>query len=58
MPKNKPLIRKIRDYLFATFAFPFAMNVGIMFHALMLIDRNLVMPKEVDEYETDRPSFL
>lgn len=34
------------------------MNVGIMFHALMLIDRNLVMPKEVDEYETDRPPFI
>lgn len=50
-PKNRPLIRKIRDYVFGTYAFPFAMNVGVLFHVLMLIDRNLVMPAEVDEYE-------
>lgn len=49
-PAKKPLIRKIRDYFFATFAFPFAANVSIMFHVLMVVDRNLVMPKEVDEF--------
>jgi FAR-17a/AIG1-like protein len=48
-PKNRPLIRKIKDYCFATFAFPLAMNVGLLFHVLMLIDRKLVMPAEVDE---------
>jgi hypothetical protein len=48
-PKNRPTIRKIRDYIFGSFAFPFAMNVGVLFHVLMLIDRNLVMPAEVDE---------
>lgn len=48
-PKSRPLIRKIRDYLFATFAYPFSMNVGILFHVLMIIDRNLVMPAEVDK---------
>lgn len=52
-PKHKPLIRKIRDYLYATLSFPFCMNVGLMFHVLMNIDRNLVMPKEVDEYEAN-----
>jgi hypothetical protein len=38
-PKSSPLIRKIRDYLFGTVAFPFAMNVGVMFWVLMMVDR-------------------
>lgn len=51
-PASRPLIRKVRDYFFATFAFPFALNVGLLFHVLMLIDRNTVMPEEVDKYVT------
>ncbi|KAG5676065.1 hypothetical protein PVAND_005919 [Polypedilum vanderplanki] len=50
VPKNSPFIRKIRDYLFAIAAFPFSFNVGLMFWVLMFVDRELVMPKEVDEF--------
>lgn len=40
--KDRSLIRKIRDYVYGTFAFPLAFDVGGMFWLLYAIDRELV----------------
>lgn len=48
--KDRPLIRKIRDYVFGTFAFPLAFDVGGMFWLLFAIDRELVLPKSSDAF--------
>jgi hypothetical protein len=45
-----PFIRKLKDYLFAAFAFPVSFNVGIVFWALFNIDRELVFPKALDAF--------
>lgn len=47
-PKRMPLIRKLKDYMLAAFAFPVALNVGVTFWTLMAIDRELVFPKALD----------
>lgn len=47
-PRKTPLIRKLKDYMLAAFAFPVAMNVGVTFWTLMAIDRELVFPKALD----------
>ncbi|XP_030383642.1 androgen-induced gene 1 protein isoform X2 [Scaptodrosophila lebanonensis] len=47
-PKNAPTIRKFKDYLMATLAFPVALNVGVTFWTLYAIDRELVFPKVLD----------
>jgi len=49
-PKKTPIIRKIKDYIFAAFAFPVAFNVGITFWSLFAIDRELVFPKALDAF--------
>ncbi|KAJ9592927.1 hypothetical protein L9F63_015432, partial [Diploptera punctata] len=54
-PKEKPLIRRIKDYMYATVAFPVSMFVGIQFWILMFIDRELVLPKAMDPFF---PSWL
>lgn len=48
-------MRKIKDYFFASFAFPLAFDVAILFWSLFLIDRQTVFPEEVDEFF---PSWL
>lgn len=53
--KNLPLIRRAKDYFFAAFAFPLAFQVGLIFWALMFVDRELVLPKQLDEI---LPSWL
>lgn len=50
LPKKKPILRKIRDYLFAAFAVPLAINVSGMFWLLYAIDRKLVLPESMDAY--------
>ncbi|XP_058818042.1 androgen-induced gene 1 protein-like isoform X3 [Topomyia yanbarensis] len=47
-PRKTPLIRKLKDYTLAAFAFPVALNVGVTFWTLMAIDRELVFPKALD----------
>lgn len=47
--KNLPFIRRFKDFSFAAFAFPLAFNVGLIFWVLMAIDRELVLPKFLDE---------
>ncbi|XP_019543662.2 androgen-induced gene 1 protein isoform X1 [Aedes albopictus] len=47
-PRKTPLIRKLKDYMLAAFAFPVALNVGVTFWTLMAIDRELVFPKALD----------
>ncbi|XP_033341583.2 androgen-induced gene 1 protein isoform X3 [Megalopta genalis] len=49
-PKKPPLIRKFKDFLYASLAFPIAMFVSLTFWGLMSIDRELVFPKAVDPY--------
>ncbi|XP_055550862.1 androgen-induced gene 1 protein-like isoform X2 [Wyeomyia smithii] len=47
-PRSIPIIRKLKDYMLAAFAFPVALNVGVTFWTLMAIDRELVFPKALD----------
>ncbi|KAK7867793.1 hypothetical protein R5R35_001208 [Gryllus longicercus] len=54
-PKNPPLIRRIKDYMLCTVAFPVSMFVGLTFWGLYAIDRELVFPKALDPYF---PSWL
>lgn len=48
--KDKPLIHKIKDFMYASVAFPVAMFVGVTFWALMAVDRELVLPKALDPF--------
>lgn len=45
----KSLLRQLRDYIFATFAFPIAHNVCISFWVIYLYDRELIFPAVLDE---------
>lgn len=47
--KNLPFIRRFKDYMFASFAFPLALNVGVTFWGIWMVDRELVLPKVLDE---------
>ncbi|XP_047992345.1 androgen-induced gene 1 protein-like [Leguminivora glycinivorella] len=47
-PSTKPLIRRIKDTLFSTLAFPVAMFVGITFWGIYAIDRELILPQRLD----------
>nr|XP_012235073.1 PREDICTED: androgen-dependent TFPI-regulating protein-like isoform X1 [Linepithema humile] len=49
-PKKPPFTRKLKDYFHASLGFPIAMFVGVTFWALMLVDRELVLPKALDPY--------
>jgi len=48
LPKQVPFIRKVKDYLLASLAFPVALNVGVTFWTLYAIDRELVFPRILD----------
>jgi hypothetical protein len=48
--KDRPAIRRIRDYVFGSLAFPLVFDVGGMFWLLYAIDRELVLPKAVDVF--------
>lgn len=48
--KDRPLIRKVRDYIFGSLAFPLVFDVGGMYWLLYAIDRELVMPKAIDAF--------
>nr|XP_022900409.1 androgen-dependent TFPI-regulating protein-like isoform X2 [Onthophagus taurus] len=54
-PKKTSLIRKFKDILLPSLAFPLSMFVGLTFWALYAIDRELVFPKVIDPYF---PSWL
>ncbi|XP_053695930.1 androgen-induced gene 1 protein-like [Sabethes cyaneus] len=47
-PRRMPVTRKIKDYLFAAFLFPGAMLVTITFWGIMLVDRELILPKVLE----------
>lgn len=47
-PSAKPLIRRIKDTLFSTLAFPVSMFVGITFWGIYAIDRELILPQRLD----------
>ncbi|XP_050309181.1 androgen-dependent TFPI-regulating protein-like [Anthonomus grandis grandis] len=54
-PKKAPLIRKVKDIVFSSLAFPLSMFVGLSFWGLYLIDRELIFPTILDKYF---PSWL
>lgn len=43
-----PLVRRLKDFLFAAFALPLAFMVGVLFWGLWFIDRELVLPRVLD----------
>ena len=47
-PDSSRILQKIRDYIFATLAFPIGQFVGIVFWTLWAIDRELVLPQKFD----------
>lgn len=49
-PSEKPLIRRIKDTIFSSLAFPLAMFVGITFWGIYAIDRELILPRSLDPY--------
>lgn len=49
-PSNKPLIRRSKDILFTSLAFPLSLFVGITFWGIYAVDRELILPKALDAY--------
>ncbi|XP_019869344.1 androgen-induced gene 1 protein [Aethina tumida] len=49
-PKKTPFIRKVKDILLPSLAFPISFFVGATFWALYFIDRELVFPKALDPF--------
>ncbi|XP_037927330.1 androgen-induced gene 1 protein isoform X2 [Teleopsis dalmanni] len=47
-PEPMPILRKIKDYMFAAWAFPVAHNVSITFWIIYAYDRELIFPAELD----------
>ena len=43
-------LQKLRDYLFASLAFPIGVFVALMFWSLYFIDRRLIFPAKYDAY--------
>lgn len=48
--KKVPLIRRIKDTIFTSLAFPLSMFVGLTFWGLYAIDRELVFPRSLDPF--------
>lgn len=49
-PKRPSALRKLKDYVFAAFAFPLALNVAISFWSIYAVDRELILPKSFDSF--------
>ncbi|KAK9696388.1 FAR-17a/AIG1-like protein [Popillia japonica] len=49
-PRNNSIIRKLKDLILPSLAFPISMFVGLTFWGLYLVDRELVFPKAIDPY--------
>lgn len=49
-PKKPSALRRFKDYVFAAFAFPLALNVAISFWSIYAIDRELILPKSFDSF--------
>lgn len=49
-PKRPSTLRKFKDYVFASFAFPLALNVAISFWSIYAVDRELILPKSFDSF--------
>jgi len=52
-PKKLPLIRQVKDYMIAAFAWPIACNVAITFWGIYAIDRELIFPRALDSFFPD-----
>lgn len=49
-PDRKPLIRRIKDIMFCSLAFPLSLFVGFTFWGIYAVDRELILPKFMDAY--------
>lgn len=49
-PSEKPLIRRIKDTVFTSLAFPVSMFVGVSFWSIYALDRELILPRALDAY--------
>ncbi|KOB72587.1 Uncharacterized protein OBRU01_12018, partial [Operophtera brumata] len=49
-PRDKPLIRRVKDLVFSSLAFPVSIFVGVTFWALYAVDRELILPRSLDDY--------
>lgn len=49
-PAQKPLIRRIKDLAFCALAFPLSMFVGTTFWGIYAVDRELILPRSLDEF--------
>ncbi|VVD01178.1 androgen-induced gene 1 protein-like [Leptidea sinapis] len=47
---QKPLIRRLKDTIFSSLAFPISMFVGITFWGIYAVDRELILPQVMDEF--------
>lgn len=44
--KERPLIRRVKDFIFAALAFPLSITVSFLFWSLYAVDRELVRIRE------------
>nr|XP_021189114.2 androgen-induced gene 1 protein [Helicoverpa armigera] len=49
-PSQKPLIRRVKDTVFSSLAFPLALFVGVSFWGIYAVDRELILPRSMDEF--------
>lgn len=49
-PAEKPLIRRLKDAVFSSLAFPLASFVGVVFWGIYAVDRELILPRSLDPY--------
>lgn len=47
---NLPTIRKLKDTILTSLAYPLSMFVGLTFWGLYMIDRELIFPRSIDPY--------
>nr|CAH7751174.1 unnamed protein product [Callosobruchus chinensis] len=50
IPKKTPQIRKLKDTILCTLAFPISMFVGLSFWGIYMLDRELIFPKAISPY--------
>ncbi|XP_013199392.1 androgen-dependent TFPI-regulating protein [Amyelois transitella] len=49
-PAGKPLIRRVKDVMFSSLAFPLSIFVGTTFWGIYAVDRELILPRSLDAY--------
>ncbi|XP_014371278.2 androgen-induced gene 1 protein [Papilio machaon] len=49
-PSHKPVLRRIKDTMFSTLAFPMALFVGVTFWGIYAVNRELILPRAMDPF--------